>query len=256
MGKHELSHHCGRLLHMTRTCVICSAEFTVYDRYRPARTCSPSCSAKLARSKRPPAPHRYRSIPAPGHPLANGVGYVQEHRAVLYAKIGPGTHPCHWCGIPVTWQRGVPRRGRLLVDHVDGSLRNNDPANLVPSCSGCNANRTHPTAIRTDEVFGVGGDGKRYRAERRRCAHCGDLFLRRLGSTSRYCSRRCSTRAMVKPDAIQEGELTVVTSTGARTRAVERECAKCGRRFLTMPKRLKEGRGLYCSRSCIRRKSA
>ena len=76
----------------------------------------------------------------PTHPLAPRNGMVYEHRRVLYAEIGPGNHACHWCGQQVAWHKGdgLPR---LVVDHLDENHANNDPANLVPSCSGCNANR-------------------------------------------------------------------------------------------------------------------
>ena len=69
-----------------------------------------------------------------GHPLAIGRGIVAEHRYVLYEEIGPGPHPCYWCGTPRDWggQTGIN------VDHLDDDPLNNDPDNLVPSCCGCN----------------------------------------------------------------------------------------------------------------------
>lgn len=80
--------------------------------------------------------------------IAVGVdGYVHHrgtrlHRAVLLAKIGPGSHPCHWCGGQVSWDRTYPRhRDGLVVDHLDGDKANNDPENLVPAHNGCNAGR-------------------------------------------------------------------------------------------------------------------
>lgn len=79
------------------------------------------------------------------HPLADGDGYVYEHRLVLFEAIGPGTHGCHWCEAGVTW--GVD----LEADHLDHDRANNDRANLVPSCHGCNTRRAlhrrwHPAA--------------------------------------------------------------------------------------------------------------
>lgn len=44
----------------------------------------------------------YSVVQWPGHPLATN-GSVREHRAVLFDKIGPGMHSCHWCAKPVTW---------------------------------------------------------------------------------------------------------------------------------------------------------
>jgi hypothetical protein len=70
-----------------------------------------------------------------GHPLAYANGQVRRHRVVLYDKIGPGSHRCHWCDCVVTW--GID----LHTDHLDGVAENNDPANLVPSCVSCNTTR-------------------------------------------------------------------------------------------------------------------
>jgi hypothetical protein len=59
-----------------------------------------------------------------------------EHRTVLRAVIGEEPHPCHWCNRTLTW--GVD----LCVDHLDFNPLNNDPRNLVPSCSPCNTRRS------------------------------------------------------------------------------------------------------------------
>lgn len=64
------------------------------------------------------------------HPLAIGKGVVAEHRYVLYEKIGPGTHPCYWCGQPRDWGG----RDGIHVDHMDNDPLNNEPWNLEPSC--------------------------------------------------------------------------------------------------------------------------
>ena len=80
-----------------------------------------------------------------GHPLAGKNGRVFVYRILLYEKIGSGPHTCHWCGDPVEWTRGHAGRGcfagALAVDHLDGDMHNNDPANLVPSCNDCNSLR-------------------------------------------------------------------------------------------------------------------
>lgn len=78
----------------------------------------------------------YRALTMHGHPLADRWGHVLEHRMVLFDKIGPGEHPCHWCAVPVRWGES------LHVDHVNFKRSDNDPANLVPSCNPCNAART------------------------------------------------------------------------------------------------------------------
>jgi uncharacterized Zn-finger protein len=78
----------------------------------------------------------YILVHAPGHPLAkNGRGRVYEHRMVFFDLHGPGPHRCHWCSRWVRWEK-------LHVDHKDGARANNRPENLVPSCNGCNTNRT------------------------------------------------------------------------------------------------------------------
>lgn len=70
-----------------------------------------------------------------GHPLADGKGQLGEHRKVLYAKIGPGSHPCHWeCGRILEWG-GL---NGICADHLDEDTTNNSPDNLVPSCVWCN----------------------------------------------------------------------------------------------------------------------
>lgn len=71
----------------------------------------------------------------PGHPLADGSGMVFEHRAVLHGEIGPGPHPCHWCGGgPLHWED-------IVVDHLNEMKTDNTPSNLVASCNDCNRAR-------------------------------------------------------------------------------------------------------------------
>jgi hypothetical protein len=139
----------------------------------------------------------YRHHRMADHPLAAAGGNVLEHRAVLYAVIGPGTHPCHWCGIPVTWLvREKAIRGALVVDHLDNNPRNNDISNLVPTCQPCNSARSS-YRVRDDEVFIVRKNGTRLRAEERTCWVCGKTFLfalsanRKKKNAGRYCSRNC-----------------------------------------------------------------
>jgi hypothetical protein len=69
-----------------------------------------------------------------GHPLADRHGQVAEHRKVLYDAIGPGPHPCHWCGTGRDWG-GL---NGINVDHLDNDKLNNDVINLAVSCCGCN----------------------------------------------------------------------------------------------------------------------
>jgi hypothetical protein len=83
---------------------------------------------------------RYRQVPAKGHPLAHADGRAYEHRVVLYDTIGPGPHPCHWCGTEVDW---LPKgtEGELQPDHLNGDGSDNRTVNLVPSCRRCNTTR-------------------------------------------------------------------------------------------------------------------
>lgn len=84
----------------------------------------------------------YAVIKRPEHPLATKGGLVGVHRAVLFDAIGPGEHPCRWCGTTVSWDKTWPKDSdALVVDHVDDDRLNNSPANLVPSCEPCNKNR-------------------------------------------------------------------------------------------------------------------
>jgi len=108
--------------------------------------------------------HKYRSLdkrPRQGRVFADGQGYLVEpttdpilewssgrstrqHRRVLLAKLGPGAHPCHWCGRAVTWDQSYPSApDGLTVDHLDENKANNDPTNLVPSCGRCNLRRSN-----------------------------------------------------------------------------------------------------------------
>jgi hypothetical protein len=116
----------------------------------------------------------YRLITAPDHPLANPRGRVYEHRQVLYDRIGPGVHLCHWCRQRVAWLR-CPGACRLYVDHLNDIRDDNRPENLVPACNYCNTARgvrpnwlTHCKAGHrwTPETLYVTPDGER------RCKVC------------------------------------------------------------------------------------
>lgn len=85
----------------------------------------------------------YVVVYMPGHPLVAGKSRprVHMHRAVLYDAIGPGPHPCHWCGKSVTFRVRSGGPDWLVVDHLDHDGLNNDRSNLVPSCTRCNTMR-------------------------------------------------------------------------------------------------------------------
>lgn len=85
----------------------------------------------------------YLVVTRHGHPLAHSNGHVFGHRLALYEAIGPGDHPCYWCGRVLSWASGD-----LTADHLDWDRLNNDPSNLVPSCLACNGQRRQePMAV-------------------------------------------------------------------------------------------------------------
>lgn len=69
------------------------------------------------------------------HPMSVATtGGVAEHRKVLYDHLGPGAHPCFWCGRSLEWKA-------LVVDHLNENKADNRTENLVPSCNQCNRAR-------------------------------------------------------------------------------------------------------------------
>lgn len=87
-------------------------------------------------------PRTYRLLYVPRHALAGRNGKAYEHRVVLFDTIGPGEHPCHWCGTTLEWllPKGDPRN--LVVDHLNEDKADNRAENLVPCCSSCNSARS------------------------------------------------------------------------------------------------------------------
>lgn len=97
-------------------------------------------TAHAASAPRVRKPRRYESVYLPSHPVASRNGHAWLHRVILFDHLGTGSHPCHWCGKPLTW-RNPDRAQAIYVDHLDGDTANNDLGNLAPSCNGCNAGR-------------------------------------------------------------------------------------------------------------------
>ena len=143
-----------------------------------------------------PGNMKYKSLRMKDHPLANRDGVVQEHRIILYDKIGPGTHRCHWCKVKIKWAPGKgPRRGAIVTDHLDNNGKNNKPKNLVPSCNSCNMWRSKK--IQPEESFITLPSGIRSRTEIRYCKVCVKMFHHPLWAIKKNpvwgqcCSRSC-----------------------------------------------------------------
>lgn len=132
----------------------------------------------------------------PRHPLADIRGNVYEHRWILFSKIGPGVHSCHWCGAEVRWasQTGA-KAGLLQADHVNGDKYDNSPSNLVASCHLCNTRRGNPILVGDHELFVIQPGGTRGRAVEVTCLYCQQSFVARLAKVKtgsvKFCSRKC-----------------------------------------------------------------
>jgi hypothetical protein len=80
----------------------------------------------------------YVRVPAAGHPTAASDGWSMEHRVILYDAIGPGPHPCYWCGKGLASWTG---REGIIVDHLNEDKGDNRLENLLPTCNDCNRAR-------------------------------------------------------------------------------------------------------------------
>jgi hypothetical protein len=123
---------------------------------------------------------------------------------VLFEKIGPGPHLCHWCDKPVTWRVRSDtrlRRDDLVADHLNWNINDDSPDNLVASCPVCNAHRTRKQDSRliTEDELTVMWGGQRTRAVERFCNICGNAFLTIPAEVKkgrgRFCSRSCARKA-------------------------------------------------------------
>lgn len=144
------------------------------------------------------------------HPLSCR-GKVGEHRVVLYKKIGPGTHKCNWCGVPVVWLVGNEARRarttqRLVADHLDFDKSNNDPENLVSSCLACNTTRSEngPAAQRVlrSEVWRSELRGSPWL---KMVLECGHIVIRRKHRPQRAFCAVCAGEEEREPPAKRIG---------------------------------------------------
>lgn len=184
------------------TCGTCRVVFSTPSRRRSF--CSPRCyhASPTRRLPRTDKPKQSRVQRATGHPIAPPSGFVAVCRLVLYEKVGPGSHPCHWCGTTVEWLPGHGTiKGALIADHLDWNIHNNSPENLVPSCNDCNAHRLsgpREKRIKPGELFVTNANGSRSRAMKQTCADCGTEFVARIAQIKigrgLFCSRSCARR--------------------------------------------------------------
>lgn len=205
----------------------------------------------------------YPQVHQPRHPLAPATGFLSTHRIVLYDKIGPGEHPCHWCGKLVHWEKGHQRKGTaLLTDHIDGNPKNCSLENLVPACNRCNTRRSHPKNIQEGEEWTLNRSGLRTRAIKKTCLTCGGSFLIQKSEEAKrpflYCSSSCmhQGRRAGRDQEIQQGiPRLIVTNKDGSLKYLHGEectCQTCGKTFIVSLHRLKQGgAGRYCGRTCL-----
>lgn len=115
----------------------------------------------LVRSAKPrhETPDGYQWLHDPAHPLKHRKGgYVAEHRAVLFADIGPGPMSCALCARDLTWQT-------CKVDHIDNDVRNNVLSNLRPTCNLCNTRRGMRSPSEWNKTVVLEHDGRRLCAQ-------------------------------------------------------------------------------------------
>lgn len=178
------------------SCEYCGVQFLrAVNATRLQRFCSKTCG--YASRRKPTSELRARRmVNAPGHPLAFKGRYIPAARLILWEKIGPGEHPCHYCGTIVAWLPGAATAaGALVADHKDRDGMNDDPDNLVPACQTCNIFNSE-RVVRDDEVFLTRGH-TRLRGVQRRCEDCGEEFVTYPDprpNRGRFCSRSCARR--------------------------------------------------------------
>jgi hypothetical protein len=178
-----------------RNCDFCGHAYR-----RPQSNVGKFCSKRCAYdARRVGTPSRYRMVYAPGHPLAPRSPYVPEHRLLMWNQLGPGSHPCHYCGRSLAWRPGEGVGGdALVIDHLDRDPSNNKLGNLVASCTSCNL-RNAARTVDLDEPYIERSDGSRTRAVGRICEECGETFLipasaLKRPNRGRFCSPSCARK--------------------------------------------------------------
>lgn len=178
------------------TCKRCGEPFTVDGtaRERERQYCGQACARHGNWKERPTAPYRNTLLPE-GHPLTAGKGrMVSVHKLVLWNKIGPGEHPCHYCSTPVSWDAPRYSPERLETEHLDRDRFNNEPENLVPCCHRCNM-QNRSMNVTDDEPWRRHAGGWRIRGNPAVCRYCGKDYVARRDHQGLFCSRGCSNRS-------------------------------------------------------------
>lgn len=177
------------------TCKWCSGTFTVrtLSESRRRRCCSQECARRGNWKTQPRSAYRKTQLPE-GHPLAaDRSRSVSVHQLILWDKIGSGTHPCHYCTAPVTWNAPPHSPGRLESEHLDRNRLNNSPENLVPCCHRCNM-QNRAMNVSDDESYRMHAGGWRIRGNPAVCQYCGKDYVARRDHQGLFCSRGCSNR--------------------------------------------------------------
>jgi hypothetical protein len=187
---------------MLITCVGCSIVFTPKHpnaaKFNQQRFCSTTCANQRHRIDPSLQKGRYETTVLPDTCLLGPKGLsVPVNRLLLFQRIGPGPHECHWCRTHIEWRHGARNAPNTIVsDHVDGNKRNNAPDNIVPSCCKCNLWRANPLRIRHGELVVTHPNGTRTRAVMVKCGHCGKEFPKSVTAMKagrrHACSRSCS----------------------------------------------------------------
>lgn len=189
------------------------------------------------------------------HPLSCKSGYVGEHVDALFQFIGPGPHPCHWCGRMVNWRR-LDEHGehlRLHVDHINDQRKDNRISNLVPSCFRCNVSRNNKRLFQPGEPWIQRSKTKRSRFYMRTCERCEKPYKAPVYVKSRdqhggkFCSPECYNH---KPTDMPGPIMSITCADGKKRRGAYMTCPECGSEFIRLLKDLR-GRSIsFCSHSC------